>query len=308
MDGLIVGERVRAYVGPEADSEIIEAVRRGGGDVAEAGDANAIIWLSRDPAPLLDLLHPGIVWIQLPSAGVERFVAAGVISACPLCTSAGPAYATSVAEHAVALMLGCARNFRSVVGAESWKPDSIRMLRGASVAIIGAGRVGRALITLLEPFAVHVSASTSSGREVPGAEHSVGSSASMEIASTADFVVAAAPLTPHTRGMFDRAAFRRLRDDAYVINVARGPLIVTSDLVSAVLDHEIGGAGLDVTDPEPLPTGHPLWSMERVLITPHMANTFEQATGLLTVLVEENVRRRGLGQQLLGEISSERGY
>jgi phosphoglycerate dehydrogenase-like enzyme len=124
----------------------------------------------------------------------------------------------------------------------------------------------------------------------------------------ADLVVLALALTPDTEGMFGADEFALMERHAWIVNVARGRHIVTDDLVDALREGTIGGAGLDVTDPEPLPADHPLWSLPNCIITPHVGNTPEMAKPLLAERVTENVRRFGRGEELIGLVDVDAGY
>jgi D-3-phosphoglycerate dehydrogenase len=124
----------------------------------------------------------------------------------------------------------------------------------------------------------------------------------------ADAVVLALALTEETAGMFSRTQFELMERHAWIVNVARGRHIVTDDLVWALRTGEIGGAALDVTDPEPLPEGHPLWSMHNCFITPHVGNTADMVPALLSVRITHNVRRHARGEALDGLIDVELGY
>jgi phosphoglycerate dehydrogenase-like enzyme len=124
----------------------------------------------------------------------------------------------------------------------------------------------------------------------------------------ADAAVLALALTPETEGILDRRRLELLAPHAWVVNVARGAHIVTDDLVAVLAAGRIGGAALDVTEPEPLPDGHPLWTEPRCLITPHTANTAAMAVPLLGERVRENVRRRLAGEALLGPVDVALGY
>ena len=124
----------------------------------------------------------------------------------------------------------------------------------------------------------------------------------------ADVLVLTAALTPETDGLIDRRRLDLLADHAVVVNVARGRLVVTDDLVAALTAGTLGGAALDVTEPEPLPDGHALWGLPNVLVTPHTASTPEMATPLLSGRVEENVDRWIAGERLVGLIDPVSGY
>ena len=126
--------------------------------------------------------------------------------------------------------------------------------------------------------------------------------------ATADLVVLALALTPETTGFFGRPQLEAMASHAWLVNVARGRHVVTADLVDALAAGSIGGAALDVTEPEPLPEGHPLWALPNCLITPHTANTYEMAIPLLSARIADNVRRFRAGEPLLGPVSPDLGY
>ncbi len=203
--------------------------------------------------------------MQLPSAGVESWL--GRVDRERVWTSAAGAYGLPVAEHALALMLAGARRLADCARAETWTEPPARPLDGSTVAIVGAGGIGRALIGLLEPLDVEVLAVTRRGRD-----GTLPASRLPEVLPVAHHVVIAAPATADTRHIIGAAELEAMRDDAWLVNVARGALVDTDALVAALAAGSIAGAALDVTDPEPLPDGHPLWSEPRALITPHIAN------------------------------------
>jgi len=121
-------------------------------------------------------------------------------------------------------------------------------------------------------------------------------------------VLVAAALTPETEGLFDARRLALMSPDAWLVNVARGRHVVTDDLVAALEVGNLGGAALDVTDPEPLPEGHPLWSLPNCIITPHVGNTPEMAVPLLSERISANVRRFAAGEVLIGPVHVELGY
>jgi phosphoglycerate dehydrogenase-like enzyme len=121
-------------------------------------------------------------------------------------------------------------------------------------------------------------------------------------------VVLALPLLPGTAGLIDRRRLELLAADACLVNVARGQHVVTADVVEALRDGTLGTAGLDVTDPEPLPDGHPLWTLPNAIVTPHTANTQEMAVPLLGERITDNVRRWIAGEPLVGLVDPVAGY
>ncbi len=304
------------YVGPERNhfggeyaDAFIEAVESGGGSVVdEPEEAEAIVWLGSDKTKLPGMLHPGVRWVQLPSAGVESWMEEGLIDTERVYTSAAGVYSETVAEHALALMLAGARRLHESARATTWEVGWGRSLAGSTVVILGAGGIGRALIRMLEPFGTRTLAVTRSGREVPGATAGYSAEGTEELWPEGDFFVVAAPATGDTEKMIGARELDAMQSHAWVINVARGSLIDTDALVEALAEGRIGGAALDVTDPEPLPDGHPLWTEPRALITPHTANPPDALARALAGRIEENVSRYGAGEELLAVVDVEVGY
>jgi len=147
-----------------------------------------------------------------------------------------------------------------------------------------------------------------SAEPLEGVNTVVGPESLVDAIVGADAVVVALALTPDTEGILGRNEFELMEKHAWVVNVGRGRHIVTDDLVWALQEGEIGGAALDVTNPEPLPEGHPLWAMPNCIITPHIGNTPAMAVPLLSARIAENVRRYVNGEPLVGCIDPELGY
>jgi phosphoglycerate dehydrogenase-like enzyme len=293
------------HVGPGDQPELVRAVELAGGSVVSLGQADGVVWNGTRPDSLPDLPR-SVRWVQLPSAGVEPWMER--ISATPQVTftSAAGAYAPQVAEHALALLLAGARGIVASARQKTWEIPEHDTLAGATVAIIGAGGIGRALITQLGSFAVEVIAVTRRGHDVPGATRTLPADRLGEIWGAADHFVIAAPATDATRHLVGASELAKMRSHAWIVNVARGSLIDTDALAEALRERRIGGAALDVTEPEPLPDGHPLWDL--ALITPHIANPEHALTRRLAERVHENVTRLASGEALLAQIDPERGY
>lgn len=295
------------WVSPGSDPSIVAAVEAGGGTVTALANARAAVLHQGGPSALSGL-HEGVEWLQLPSAGIDGYVAAGLVTNERVNTNASPAYADTVAEHVILQILAAQRGMKEAMRAETWLDIEIQPLAGSTVLIIGAGRIGRSVIARLTPFDVTIHASTRSGRAVPGAEHTVAAGHERDIVGAADVVVVAAPATAETRNLIDARFFQSMKSTAILVNVARGALVDTDALVDALDRGTIGAAALDVTEPEPLPDGHPLWTHPRALITPHIANTAGTSIPSLARLVRENVRRFLAGDELLGVVNPEAGY
>ncbi|HEX2176613.1 MAG TPA: NAD(P)-dependent oxidoreductase [Nocardioidaceae bacterium] len=299
------------FVAPGAAPVVVDAVQGGGGRlVSDHRAAEALVWSDKDVEGLSRRLHAGVRWVQLPDAGVERWLSAGVVTREPVFTSARGCYGPQVAEHALALLLAGARRLPECAALTSWPTEhrpTGRSLRDAVVTVVGVGDIGSSLIAMLAPSA-QVHAVTRSGHHVEGAVASYPVTRLEEALRQAHFVVLAAPSTPETRRMIARQELGSMRPDAWLVNVARGDLVDTDALVDALAAKRIAGAALDVTDPEPLPDGHPLWSMSQVLITPHVANPPEAKAASLAVRVRENTRRFRDGRPLVGVVDPANGY
>jgi D-3-phosphoglycerate dehydrogenase len=174
--------------------------------------------------------------------------------------------------------------------------------------VVGTGGIGVALVPMVRPLGLRVIGVNRSGRALEGAERTVIINELDGVLPEADFVVVAAPYTQATHHLFDEAKFAAMTSDAWILNVARGGLIDTDALVAALQAGHIGGAALDVTDPEPLPDGHPLWELDNCLITPHVANTWAMGLAELPGLVRRNVAARAAGDPLEGLVDPELGY
>jgi phosphoglycerate dehydrogenase-like enzyme len=309
MNQPIFAEGPAIYVGSSESPRIWDAVKAGGGQpTTDITTATAAIWTGGPVAELASGFHSGIEWLQLPSAGVEQYASSGLLKGSHITTNAGPAYAGTVAEHTVALLLACARRIFQLSRQNSWSVPDVGQLRGSSVAIIGCGRIGGALITLLEPFDVEILASTRSGKAVARASMTVTPDRHPEILAAADFVVVAAPATPETAHIIGAVELDTMKPSAYLVNISRGSLVDTNALVHAVRTGQIAGAALDVTEPEPLPDDHPIWEIDEILITPHIANPDAWDAVQLSPLIHTNVERYLAGEPLLGLVDPDLGY
>lgn len=299
---------------PDGDPALEQAVRRGGGRLEPLSErTRGVIWRhGYGPDQLAAVLdqHPAIGWVQLPAAGVESFAElfAGRHRAL-LWTCGKGAYAEPVAEHALALTLAVMRRLPRHARASSWAHEArSTSLFDAGVVIVGGGGIARSLLELLRPFRVRVTMVRRRPEPVPGADRTVTSDRLDEVLPAADVVVIAAASTQHTAQLFDAERLARLRSHAVLINVARGGLIDSVALLAALQAGAIAGAGLDVTDPEPLPDGHPLWFEPRCLITAHSADPEVMMAPRYAARVLENVHAFARGAELVGVIDPNLGY
>ncbi|MCY4273605.1 MAG: D-isomer specific 2-hydroxyacid dehydrogenase family protein [bacterium] len=288
---------------------LADAVRAGGASVSSPAEAEALVW-AEPAAP--DLLPgvleegPGIEWVQLPYAGIENLV--HLLDRDHRWTCGKGVYAEPVAEHALMLAVAGLRGLGTFARARQWSPPQGRNLLGGRVTVLGGGGITEALVRLLDPWGCRITVLRRHPAPMTGVDRVVGPDRLHEALGDADAVVVALALTAETAGIIDAAALDAMAPHAWLVNVGRGGHVVTDDLVEALSSGRIGGAALDVTDPEPLPDGHRLWRLENCLITPHVGNTPEMGLKLLARRVTENVRRYVAGEELLGPVDVDLGY
>jgi phosphoglycerate dehydrogenase-like enzyme len=302
---------VRVAVAPRSGrhESLIAAVSQGGGQVVDVAEAEALVWADAARADLLPGVladGPGVRWVQLPFAGIENYV--HLLDRDRVWTCGKGVYARPVAEHALGLALAGMRHLAAYARERSWSRPSGHNLLGARVTIVGGGEITRELVTLMRPFGADVTVVRRSDEPFEGASRTVGTAGLLDALAGADLVVLTLALTDQTVGIIDATAMGAMQDHAWLVNVARGRHVDTDALVAALDSGGIGGAALDVTDPEPLPDDHPLWSAPNCLITPHVGNTPEMGIPLLAARVRDNVERFAMGQPLLGLVDVDLGY
>lgn len=295
---------------PKQFPAYVSAIEQAGGKVASiSSDVRALVWTDyARPDLLAEILqrNPQLEWVQLPFAGVDAF--AQLLQRPLTFTSAKGAYREPVAEHALALALALGRKLPERSKATTWGKKFAVSLFDANILIVGAGGITETLIALLEPFRCKVTVLRNQKLPVIGAEYVGLINELDQRLGENDFVFITAALTEHTRHLFGAAQFEAMRPEAYLINVARGPIVSTDDLIAALNSAEIAGAAVDVTDPEPLPDGHPLWSAKNILITPHTADTMPIVTRLFAERLRLNVAAFLAEKPLAGVVDPELGY
>ena len=284
-----------------------DAVRRGGGEpVTAINDADALIYAEDTLAALGEMLVPNIRWVFLGWSGTDSVIAGGLVSGERKWSSARGLYGVAVAEQAMALLLGGAKCLGELARAGRWTPppDHARLLEGKRALVIGAGDIGQALIPRLQAFDLDVTVLVRTLRSVDGADSVITREELHGALPQHHFVVLALSLTPDSRHIIGAGELNLMRRDAWLVNVARGAHVDTDALVDALRGGAIGGAALDVVDPEPLPDDHPLWTFENVIISPHTACPPSFVCDLLTDRLEQNVRRFSAGEELVSEFSA----
>lgn len=302
---------VKIAVEPKAGRyESLEAaVVAGGAVVAPVEDATALIWA--DPSVPHDLptvlaQNQGISWVALPFAGIEPYV--DYLDHDRVWTCARGVYARPVAEHVLMLGLAGLRGMATYARARSWAPPEGTNLVDGRITVFGAGGITEELLNLLQGFNCEVTVVRRRADPIAGVARTMTFDQRLEAIAGADLVVLALALTEETAGLMGSAEFAAMESHAWLVNVARGGHVNNDALLDALDQGQLGGACLDVTEPEPLPDGHPLWTHPKVMITPHVGNTPEMGIPLLASHIEDNVRRFVSGESLEGQIDVEAGY
>lgn len=301
---------IQVAMEPKAFPEYLEAATDAGAQVVPMNaSVKALIWLDySQPEALAELLdqNPQIEWVQLPFAGVDAF--AEIIKRPILFTSAKGSYREPVAEHALALSLAMMRVIPERVVTKTWGRKFAASLYDSNVLIFGGGGITEELLKLLAPFRANVTVIRKNPTPIIGAQNTLGFDQLDAQLPKADLLILAAALTDETRYLFNASKFSIMKPTAYLVNIARGPMVHTEDLIEALNNDLIAGAAVDVTDPEPLPDGHPLWNAKNVIITPHTADTRDQVVRLFSDRIRENLRAYGQGQPLVGVVDPKLGY
>lgn len=287
--------------------------------LAEAVDADAIVGYNPDICdPELLGAARELRWVQSLAAGVELCMKVPAIRQPDLLmTNMRGVDSPAIAEHAVAMMLALAHGldvFALDTSRAIWSRDQaartrVIMLEGKTLLVVGLGGIGTEVARRAAALGMKVVATDVSQDGKPDFVSHLGRPEELlTLARDADVVINCVPLTPQTTGMYDARFFQAIKRGALFLNVARGPSVVTDELLKALTDGRLGGAGLDVVDPEPLPPDHPLWKAPRVLMTPHISARNDLPGDARWVLLAENLRRYAAGERMLQVVDVQRGY
>lgn len=259
-----------------------------------------------------------VQWVQVFFAGVEDCVSLPGMQSGVVLTNGQRLSSPTIADHTIALTYALLRGIDIFHGNQAqgdWDRSASNSLRGfgelsgRTMLVVGLGGIGTQVAQRANALGMRILATRGSRREGPDYVEYVGlSDEAIKLATEADVVVNALPLTDSTRNMFDKAFFAAMKPSAYYVSVGRGQTTVTADLLDALNSGQIAGAGLDVTEPEPLPADHPLWNTPRVIITPHVAASSAETLERIQALVTENLRRYVAGDPLLSVVDIKRGY
>jgi phosphoglycerate dehydrogenase-like enzyme len=285
-----------------------------GDDLGPAADADAAFGgFSAERLRAVLAGVPKLRWVHTFSAGVDRHVPEMARYDRVLLTNNTGAYDVPISEHVIAMIFAAAKRVPEHLAAQArheWQREMPHAeVRGATLVILGMGSIGSELARLAGAVGMRViGVRRDASRPAPGAERIVPPARFVEVAREADYLAVTAALTPQTRGMVSAEVLRALKPTAWVINIARGPIVDEAALATALQEKRIGGAALDVFETEPLPAESPLWSLDNAILTPHVSNSSPRVRERSLALVAENVRRFKAGEPLLNVVDRAVGY
>lgn len=258
-------------------------------------------------------------WLHATAAGVDQLMYPELRESGVMVTNASGVHSIPMAEHVLGTIIALARRFPSAVRYQAWhhwaqqeiwdEPIRPRELPGQVLLLVGFGAIGREVAKRVRPLGMKIWTCTRSGRvDSPDVDRAVPAAQLDAVLHEADFVVLAAPETPETRGLMNEQRLAQMKPTAFLINVARGALVDEAALVKTLQKRAIAGAALDVTQQEPLPPDHPLWTLENVFITPHISAVSEYLWDRQTELLLDNLERWFSGRELRNRVDLARGY
>ncbi|NWF79556.1 MAG: D-2-hydroxyacid dehydrogenase [Chloroflexi bacterium] len=306
-----VRERLAPHLPPGLDCVWVDAT---GSFDRDPGGAVAYFrwWTDRSILAQVLAAAPTVRWLHTPSAGVDHLLIPLVLERDITLTNSAGVHAIPIAEFVLALLLSQVKQlagYRAAQAERRWDRElAPQELFERTLLILGLGGIGQAIASRASAFGMRVWGSRRTPRPLPGVERVVGPDAWRTLLPAADVVVVAAPLTPETRGMVDAAAFAAMRRTAYLVNIARGPIVDEGALLTALRAGQIAGAALDTFEQEPLPPEHPLWRLPNVTITPHATANSPRMHERQIALFLENLRRFQGGAPLLNIVDKAVGY
>ena len=297
MATIVVGDTAPDFANTATDTDIIF-------------NWSASLGLLRD----VFLISPRLRWIHSRSAGLEQSLFPELIDSDVILTNGSGVFSPSLGEFALAAVLYFAKDFRRMIRnqmAGVWEQFDITMISGKTLGIVGYGSIGRAVAVRARALEMKVLAlRRSAGRSKDDAllDHIYEPGHFLEMLSRCDYVVVTLPLTTQTRGLIAEREFAAMKKNAVLINIGRGPTIDEQAMIKALSENRIRGAALDVFDHEPLPPGHPFYSMENVLLSPHCADhTPEWLEDAMRFFLSQ-VGRFKSGENLLNVVDKRLGY
>lgn len=274
--------------------------------------ANIIIG-NVDPFYLRDAKN--LEWLQLNSAGADKYVKKGVLPENTILTNATGAYGPGVAEHMLAVLFSLQKKlhlYRDNQNQCRWQDEgAVMSLRGGTLLIVGLGDIGLYFARLMKNFGYHIIGIKRRPGQVPQDIDELHTMDDLdELLPKADVVFSVLPDSKATRNIFHKERFKAMKNTSILLNAGRGSAVNTEDLCDALIQGEIYGAGLDVTDPEPLQTQHKLWNIQNAVITPHISGDFHHPATLYRIvdIAAGNLQRYMNGETLMNVVDFTTGY
>jgi phosphoglycerate dehydrogenase-like enzyme len=283
----------------------------------EIADAEIYIGWSLRPEQLATAKK--LRWVHSTAAAVHQLMTPELRASSVVVTNARDVHGPVVAEHAIALLFALAKRLPSAMRYQqqhTWAQAQLwhespppRELAGAMLLVLGLGSIGQGVAKTAKALGLHVVGVREHPEKGSGEAHEVHPIEKLdELLPRADYVVIAAPLTEVTRNVFDAERLAKMQSGAYLVNVARGPIVDEAALARALEKKQIAGAALDVFAAEPLPADSPLWNLQNALITPHSASLTEKMWQRHYSLIQENLKRYLVGKPLLNVVDKSKGY
>ena len=251
-------------------------------------------------------------WIQSSAAGLDHCMHPAVVESEITVSGASALFANQVAETATALLFGLIRNMKTFHDAQKQRIYSRKYtddLTGKSLGIIGLGGNGQRIAQVMRPWVTQiVGTDVFDDQTIEGVDKIYPPSALVQVLNQSDVVIITLPLTEETNSVFGRYEFDAMRPGSYLINVGRGSVVDTDELIRAIEQGKFSGVGIDVVDPEPLPYESPLWEMENVVITPHIGAQSKRRLTDTTDVFCENLARFRAGEKLLNLVDKKLGF
>ncbi len=314
---------IKLVIYPPEDDSLPERIRRAvpevsvvvAHDAAEAAreivDADAIY--GRVDKNLLAAARR-LRWIQSPAIGLERTMFPELIAHPVVMTNPRGIFADDIADHVMAMVTGFARQMPRSLRQQlqrRWDPRDYQVMHlpDCTLGIFGLGGIGSAVARRAAAFEMRVIAVDARRTDRPAEVAELWPSSRLnDLLGQSDFVVICAPETPETRGLFDSSAFKAMKNSAYLINIGRGKIVQLDALVEALRAGELAGAGLDVFEVEPLPADHPLWGMDNVVITPHIAGLGPHTGERRHRVLLDNLARFVAGEPLINVVDKDKWF
>jgi phosphoglycerate dehydrogenase-like enzyme len=284
------------------------------GNLAPEADVILLWWPPRGLLDQVLAMAPRVRWIHSPAAGLDGLLTPALLASPATLTNGRGVFSQSLGEFALAAILFFAKDLRRMVRSQQagrWDPFDVDEIRFQTVGIVGYGDIGRACAQRAKACGMRVLGlrkRPEQSQDDPWADQVYGFGQLQAMLPQCDYVIAAAPLTPETRGMIGEAALAAMKPEAVLINVGRGPVVDEAALTRALESGRIRGAALDVFDVEPLPAGHPFYRLENVLLSPHCADHTRDWLDQAMLFFLDNFARYRAGQPLRNVVDKQRGY